>query len=215
MVLAIARQMASGGAYIGYAVASRLGLTYLDHEIVRRAATLLRVEDPRTLESLDETKGSIWAKLTRGVAIGPPRGPFAPAPHRIDEDELFDVESRIIKAVAEHEHAVIIGHGAAYILQDHADVFSAFIHAPEYWRVAAAQRTYGLNLAAAKSLVRRSDQRRSRFIQGLAGTLWTDARLYDLAIDTSAIDMTVAITWLSDIVKHRLWNHHSISRAES
>jgi cytidylate kinase len=207
--------MASGGAYIGYAVASRLQLTYLDHEIVRRAATLLRVKDPRTLESLDETKGSIWAKLTRGIAVGAPAGPFAPAPFRIDEDDLFDVERRVIGAVADHEDAVIIGHGAAHVLRGHSDVISVFVHAPEAWRISAAERTYGLATSEARNLVRRSDQRRSRFIQGLAGALWTDARLYDLAIDTSAVDVSVAIDWLSELVKEHLRSHHRVSHVES
>jgi cytidylate kinase len=192
-----------------------LRLTYLDHEIVRRAAALLRVEDPRALESLDEARGSVWARLTRGIVIGAPEGPFAPAPFRIDEDELFEVESGIIKAVAEHEDAVIIGHGAAYVLHDYPDVVSVFVHAPESWRIAAARRTYGLDLLAARALVQRSDHRRSRFIEGLGGTFWTDASLYDIAIDTSAIDLTMAVEWLSDIVRSRMHSRHPLTHAES
>jgi cytidylate kinase len=206
--------MASGGAFIGYAVASRLHLTYLDNEILQRAAALLRVEDPRTLESLEETRGSIWAKLTRTIAFGAPEGPFTPAPPRIDEGALFEVESRIIRAVAEHEDAVIVGHGAAFVLRDYPDVVRAFIHAPESWRILAAERTYGLGLAAAKSLVRKSDQRRARFIEGLVGAFWSDACLYDITIDTSAIEMSLAIEWLSDLVRSRLRSQRPTSHAQ-
>jgi cytidylate kinase len=215
VILTIARQMASGGSYIGYAVASNLHLKYLNREILRRAAEVLRVEDPRALESLEERRGSIWARLIRGIAMGAPEAPFVPAPLRLDEDDLFDVESRIIRAVAEHEDAVIVGHGAAYVLRDHPGVMRVLVHAPEPWRIAAARRTYGLDLDAARALVRRSDQRRSRFIEGLSGASWTDARLYDITVDTSAIDMSVAIEWLSDFVKNRLRRSHPMSHAES
>jgi cytidylate kinase len=215
VILTIARQMASGGSYIGYAVASKLHLKYLNREILRRAAEVLRVEDPRALESLEESRGSIWARLSRGIAMGAPEAPFVPAPLRYDEDDLFDVESRIIRAVAEHEDAVIVGHGAAYVLRDHPGVMRVFVHAPEPWRIAAAQRTYGLDFGAARALVRRSDERRSRFIEGLSGAFWTDARLYDIAVDTSAIDVSVVIEWFSDIVKSRLRGRHPMSHAES
>src|SRR5512138_1272167 len=50
VVLAISRQLGSGGSYIGQGVAHRLGLKYIDREILQEAARLLDAEDLSSLE---------------------------------------------------------------------------------------------------------------------------------------------------------------------
>jgi cytidylate kinase len=215
VILTIARQMASGGSYIGHAVASKLRLKYMNREILRRAAQALRVEDSRAVEALEETRGGIWARLTRVVAMGTPEAPFVPAPLGFDEDDVFDVESRIIRAIAEHEDAVIVGHGAGYILRDHPGVIRVFVHAPKLWRIAAAQRTHGLEPDTAGDLIQQSDRRRARFIEGLSGVAWTDARLYDISVDTSAIDVGVIIEWFAGLVQARLESRQAAAPVES
>jgi cytidylate kinase len=164
---------------------------------------------------LEETRGSIWARLTRGIATGAPETPFVSVPLEFDEDDVFDVESHIIREIAEHEDAVFIGHGAGFVLRNHPGVIRVFVHAPEPWRIAAAQRSYALELAAARDLIRRSDRRRARFIEGLSGAVWTDARLYDLAVDTSTIDIGVIISWLAELVQGRVERRKTIARIES
>jgi cytidylate kinase len=212
VILTITRQMASGGSYIGYAVARRLRLRCMDRAILRRAARALGADDCRTLESLEETKGSIWARLTRGMATA---APFVSAPLGFDEDDVFDVESHIIREIAEYEDAVFVGHGAGFVLRNHPGVIRVFVHAPEPWRIAAAQRSYAVDPAAARDLIRQSDKRRARFIEGLSGAAWTDARLYDLSVDTSAIDIGGIIAWLAEVVQGRLERRKAVVRIES
>jgi cytidylate kinase len=215
VIVTITRQMGSGGSYIGYAVASQLHLRYMNREILRRAAQTLHVEDTQTLESLEERRGSIWAKLALKIAMGAPEAAFVPVFLGFDEDDVFDVESRIIRAIAEQEDAVFIGHGAGFVLRNHPGVIRVFVHAPESWRIAAAQRTYALKLEAARELIRRSDRRRARFIEGMSGVPWTDARLYDISVDTSAIDVSLIIEWLAELVQARLEGRRASGRVES
>jgi cytidylate kinase len=215
VILTIARQMAAGGSYIGYTLASKLQLAYMNREILRRAAGTLCVDDPGTLEWLDERRGTFWTRLTRWIALGAPEAPFVPAPLKCDEDDLFDVESNIIAAIAEHEDAVIVGHGAGFILRNHPGVIRVFVHAPEPWRIAVAQRTFALEPNAARDLVRQSDRRRARFIEGLSGVAWTDARLYDLAVDTSALETATIIDWLAEVVRARLQGRHAVVPTDS
>ena len=42
MAITVSRQMGSGGTYVGYEVAKALGFSYVDREILRRAASLLK-----------------------------------------------------------------------------------------------------------------------------------------------------------------------------
>ncbi len=75
-----------------------------------------------------------------------------------------------IRKIEKNKDAVFIGHGAAFVLRNHPGVIRVFVHAPEPWRIAAAQRTYALELAAAGT-IRRSDRRRACFIEGFIGVL--------------------------------------------
>ena len=74
---------------------------------------------------------------------------------------------------------------------------------------------YALKLAAARDLIRQSDRRRARFIEGLSGAVWTDARLYDLTVDTSTIDIGVIISWLAELMQGRVERRKTIARLES
>ena len=94
-------------------------------------------------------------------------------------------------------------------------VIRVFVHAPEAWRILAAQQTYALEPEAAKTLIRESDRRRARFIESLTGVVWTDARLYDLTVDTSRLEIGMVVEWLAAVVRARFNRRHATLRTES
>lgn len=205
IVLTISRQVASGGAYIGQTVARRLGLHYVDREILQLAARELGVDDETAIEELEERHGGWFSQIARFMSVGPPDAPFVPpAVPAIQEDDVFAVESRLVKEIAAREDAVIVGRGAAHVLTNHPGLIRVFVHAPEAWRIAQAQRVYSLGESAARTMVRRSDQRRRAFVQGLIGRSWSDACLYDLTVDTSVVPMDLAADLLVHVVQQRL-----------
>jgi len=158
IVLAISRQLGSGGSYIGKAVARRLRLTYADREILEQAARLLGVED-RDLAGFEERVSSLWMQVARVFSMGPPEGLYMPPrPPGVDESDVFEVESRIVREIAEREDAVIVGRGAFYLLRHHQGAIRIFVHAPETWRVERVMQIYDIHdEAEARALVERSD----------------------------------------------------------
>jgi cytidylate kinase len=197
VVLTISRQLASGGSVIGQAVSRRLGFKYLDREILQRAAAQLGVDDLRALEALEERTAGWWARIAGTVSAGAPEiGYVPPPPLAVHPGQLFEVERRIIREIADRGDAVIVGRGAPHVLHDRADVIRVFVHAPEARRIAEAARVYGLGTASARELVQRSDRQRARFVQGLIGRSWTDACLYDLTVDTSVVPVDLAADWV-------------------
>ena len=110
VVLAISRQMGAGGSYIGQAIARRLGLKYLDREILAEATRLLGAE-PAHLEQLEERVANTWVRFTRHLSFGPPDGLFTPPRIRetVFEEDLFRIERQIIREFAAREDCVIIG----------------------------------------------------------------------------------------------------------
>ena len=187
MVVTISRQLASGGAYIGQRLAQRLGYRYVDRDILTQAAAALGLDDERSLEHLEEQAPGWWDRIARVIGVGPPDAPFVPPPPPVDEGVVLEAETGIIRAIADREDAVIVGRGAPHVLQGRDRVFRVFIHAPKDLRTAEVERVYKLDAAAARAMVERSDRNRARFVQSLVQRPWTDACLYDLAVDTSRI----------------------------
>jgi cytidylate kinase len=204
IVVTISRQLASGGAYVGQRLARRLGIRYVDREILKEAAAMLGVEDERTVEPFEERVCGLWDRVARSMAIGTPDAPFIPPPPpTFDEGDLLGAEKRIITNIAQRTSAVIVGRGAAHILKGRTGLIRVFVHAPQPHRIAEAQRVYALDVAAAREMVERSDRERARFVQSLTGRVWTDACLYDLAFDTSVFPADLVVDLLARVINER------------
>jgi CMP/dCMP kinase len=200
-VVTISRQFGSGGARIGLEVAQRLGFKYADREILAEAARALNAETD-DLAPLEERVRGFWGTLGGMFSRGPAEGPYTPALPRISEAELFEVERKIIEALADRGGAVIVGRGSAFILQKRPSVVRVFLHAPFEERVTVALQEYSLaSRAAADALVRSSDAQRARFARAVTSREWCDASMYDLSLNTSRTGYEHAAELIVEFVK--------------
>jgi cytidylate kinase len=205
VVLAISRQLAAGGAYIGQSVARRLSLQYVDRDLLTRAAAALGVADEQAIEALEERVGGIWPGIARALFVGAPDTAFVPPPPpNVHEADVLAVETRIIRDIASTTDCVIVGRGAAHLLRDHAGVIRVFVHAPREMRIREAQRVYSLSEPDARQMVAQSDRNRAKFVQSIVGRLWSDACLYDLTVDTSVVPIDDAAAFITTIIEKRL-----------
>src|SRR5262245_22071234 len=163
-IVAVSRQFGSGGAIVGRAVAQRLEFKYADRDILAEAARELKVHAD-DLEPMEERAASIWARVGTLFALGAPDTPFIPPSlPRVTESQLFKVEQQVIRSIAAHGNAVIVGRGAAHILGGSKDVLRVFLHAPLADRVAMAMSEYSIeDRARAEAVVRESDAARANF----------------------------------------------------
>jgi cytidylate kinase len=203
-VVTISRQIGAGGAYVGQALAHRLGIRYVDREILKQAATLLG-RDEQDLAAIEERPSTIWDRVASILALGAPEAPFVPPPLPTSaEDELFEVESRVIQEIAAREAAVFVGRAAGWVLREHPGVLRVFLHAPEEWRAERIKETYDLpDLAAARRLVHKSDQQRGRFIHALLGADWMAPSGFDLCVNTATVGMDPTVELLVALVLAR------------
>jgi hypothetical protein len=187
---------------VGRAVAQRLGFQYADREILAEAARALHVETS-DLEPLEERTASVWERIGTLFALGSPDTPFIPPTlPSVDESQLFNVEQQVIRSIASHGNAVIVGRGAAHILGDSTDILRVFLHAPLHDRITLAMSEYGLaDRAAAEAVVRESDAGRAKFIKSISGRNWCDATLYDVALDTRVVGFDGVVDTLVDLAR--------------
>ena len=191
-VVTISRQLGSGGAYLGQQLAKKLNIFYADREIISRAANQFSVME-KDLESIDEKKDSFWESFLHSFEIGY-TDPYKPPKIILPPDlVLFNAESEIIKHIAKEHSAVIIGRCGSYIFRDHPNHVSIFLHADTAFRIKRVQKLYNVTENEAEKMVVRSDKERSQYFHSFTGKDWTDARQYDISLNTSKIDIDKSV----------------------
>ena len=199
----IARRMGSGGSYVERAIAERLGLRYIDREVLRRAAETLGVEE-HALERSRERVSTFWERFFGSLSLGPPDGPYSPPALPYDDRALFECQTRILKEIAASEDCCIVGYGAAYVLPRHARMVNFFFHAPTRFRVRRVMEVYGLEEERAREMVEESDRVRARYFKEMTGRDWSCADNYHVCVDTSMRPLPDLAEGLANFVERRL-----------
>jgi cytidylate kinase len=207
-VLTISRQLGSGGSYIGQEVARRLGMRYADREILQRAAAAAGVKES-DLEGAEEKAAGFWHSVVHSFSLGGPDTTFvAPPLSAVYEEDVFKIESRIIREIASQFDTVIVGRAGFHVLVGHPGVVNVRVHARRAWRVERVMQVYRIeDTAEAEELVDRSDRQRASFIKTFTGRHWTDARLFDICLDTSSVGLELATEWVVELVSSRMKRH--------
>ena len=202
--ITIARQLGSGGSYVGQLIASRLGLKYVDREVLHLAAQEFRC-DEKEIASRAERISSFWEKIFHGLMMGPPEMKYVPPPLRaITDQQLFDKQTDILKKIAKNNDCVIVGWGGAHVLPHHQCMFNIFCHAPVDFRSKRVTEIYNAqDEKQAKEMIRESDEMRKRYIAGMTGKDWTSVENYHLSIDTSLFPLSDIAELIIQLLEHK------------
>jgi len=192
IVITVARELGSGGSYVGQQVARRLGYAYIDREILQQAGKELGLDETE-LEGRDERLQSFWDKLISVFALGGVDGIYAPPPRWVSDEQLVETERRLICELAAKGSCVVLGRGGFHLLRGRAKLLNVFVHAPLSFRIQRVMSIYrAKSKREAAEMIDRSDQERTRYIQFFTGLDRFDARNYHITIDTGLIDFTTA-----------------------
>lgn len=162
-VIALGRQFGSGGREIGRKLSESLGLAYYDRELLKLAAERAEVGEELFADK-DEKAGNPW--LFKAFYQGGPKVKQGQSA----EDVLFQMQSEIIRELAEKEDCIIVGRCADLVLtgQD-VDCLSLFICAPFEWRVHHRMELENLDEKAARALVEKTDAQREKYYTHYTG----------------------------------------------
>jgi cytidylate kinase len=184
--ITISRQMGAGGSYIGQIVAKRLGLKYVDREVLHLAAQEFGC-DEETVAARSERISSFWERILGGLSQGAPDSRYNPPPlGNFSDRELFDKQTQILKRIASQNDCVVVGWAGVFLLPRHRGMFSVFCHAPKSIRVKRIMSIYDdMSEEKARSVIAESDRTRELYFNEMTGHDWTCAKNYTLSIDTS------------------------------
>lgn len=186
-VITIARQYGSGGRTIGEMLAEKLGVHFYDKELMKLASEESGINE-RLFNTADEkVKQSVLSKMFKtekaykGDVISPKSDEF------VSDDNLFNYQAKVVKELAERENCVIVGRCADYVLKDYDHVLSVFIHGPKDFCMQEAAKKINLTGKELERFIAKTDKERADYYKYYTGREWTDARNYDLCLDSSKL----------------------------
>lgn len=185
-VITIARQYGSGGRTVGQMLADKLGIHYYDRELMKLASDASGINEQLFGNADEKVKGKFLSKIAKkvynGELIPPDSDDFT------SNDNLFNYQAKIIRELAvQEESCVIIGRCADYVLKDYDNVLSVFVHAPKEFCLEQAAKKINLTGRELERYVAKTDKYRADYYKYHTGREWTDARNYDLCLNSSKL----------------------------
>lgn len=207
-IITVAYQKGSGGREIAKAVAEQLNLAYLDKEIVQAVANRLGISETLAT-SMDEKVENRVLRILEGLRVeAVPVGASAmrsvsQSSIPVRESQFFDTSRHVIEGAAYGNKAVIVGHGANFVLAGRKGLFRVYIYAPIETRVSYLANMRKIEQTAASKEIEESDRNRDQYAKTAYGADWHSPDQYDLMINTSSIDHKLATRFIIDAVRSR------------
>jgi cytidylate kinase len=200
VVITIARQYGSGGRTIGEMLANDMGIHYYDKELIKLASEDSGINERLFVNADEKIKMNKLFKLVKNVYNGqliPPE-----SDDFVSDNNLFNYQAKI-KQLAEEESCVIIGRCADYVLKDYDNVLSVFIHAPKDYCMEQAAKKVSMPPRELEKYIAKTDKRRAEYYKFYTGREWTDARNYDLCLDSSKLGFERCVEEIQAYIKVR------------
>ena len=175
-IITIGREYCTGGNYIAEDVANALGIKLYDKELITMAAKHSGLSEEAVAASEKRrTHSLLYSLYTMGNEL--PLG-----------DQVFILQSRIIKQLAEEGPCVILGRCGDYVLRERPNVLRTFVYAPLETRMArVASYSLAWSTHEVARYIRREDKRRAAYYHYYTGEEWRDAAGYDLSLDSQQL----------------------------
>lgn len=190
-VICIGRQLGSGGHEIGERLASRLGYSFFDKELIKLASA----ESGLSSDVFERADEKINHTMFDGI--------FYMSDNCLRNDALFKIQSDVIRELAEKESSVFVGRCADYILKYFPGVVSVFISANIEDRIRRVMEHNDLSENEARSLIEKTDKKRAAYYNFYSNNIWGRADSYDLCINSSVLGVDETVDFLYRFVQEK------------
>lgn len=180
IIFNIGRQFGSGGRIVAEKLGQKLGIPVYDSKLISRAAEESGFS-PYLFRKTDETKSKFSLRsFFCSQDFGQPE-------NYVNSEELFKIQSAVIRNIAEKESAIIIGRCSDYILRDLDCTVDVFVCSPKEKRKATVSKRLGVSEEKAEEIMSKKDRSRETYYNFFTFGNWGVASNYDLCIDSSAL----------------------------
>ncbi|MBQ8849326.1 MAG: cytidylate kinase-like family protein [Clostridia bacterium] len=183
-VITVARGFGSGGKTIGRLLAERLDINYYDSDLIKLASEESGINIELFGKSDERVKTSLFKRYNPSYdskILPPDSDGYA------SSDNLFNIQAKIIRDLAEKQNCIIIGRCADHILRDSKKAIRLFFYADEETSIKNVVDIYGVSPKVAKAKIESIDKSRASYYKYYTGKEWDDVNNYDLCINTTKL----------------------------
>lgn len=214
-VVTLAALYGAGGTVVGPKVAERLGVPFVDRQILDSVAARTGLPT-EAVADIDEGPRIGVSRLISMVGrastlSGTPDGTVEP----------LDLQERRLRgyleeglAAAATSGAVVLGRGGMVVLRDAPAATHVHLRGPREARVRQAMEIEGLNRDVAERRQRVEDQARIGYVRRAYGVDGEDPDLYHLILDSTAVDFDTCADLIVAASRARIENLRPASVAE-
>lgn len=201
VVVTIARQYGSGGKTVGEMLAKEMGIPCYGENLLKLASEESGIHERLFMQLDEKLQNSPLLRMTTDVYTGelipPDSSEFVSAKN------LFNYQAKVIKHLAETENCVIVGRAADFVLKDYPNVISVFVHASEEFNLARAMERNSMTESEMKKFIAKTDRYRADYYKHYTGREWTDARNYDLCLNSGKLGFEKCVQEIKGYMKVR------------
>ena len=191
-IITIVREFGSMGRPIARRLSELLGIEFYDRDIVEETARKMNL--PVSVISInEENQGSAYSRM---------RFPLGKS-SREKQDEIFRVQSEIIRSLAKRESCVIVGRCSDYILRDFENRLSICVYAPFEKRIENCVSSLGMDEETAMQMTVEVYKARRKYHKRYANYSPEDIKNKNLLIDSSFFGIEGTAKLIAEIAKSK------------
>lgn len=162
------------------ALGRKLGIPVYDQELIAKAAEQSGFS--KELFANSDEKRNLLALSSFIVDVGR----FGSADNYMSDNQLFVIQSNVIRSLADKGPAIFIGRCSDYILRDRK-CLDVFVTATDEVRIKRIAERMNITPEHADSLMRKKDRTRETYYNYYTFGNWGVASNYDLCVDSSVL----------------------------
>jgi cytidylate kinase len=176
-VITLSRQYGALGRPVTQALARMLEIDFWDRDIVEEAAKRMGQSLHAISDMEERERPSLFPVRHREATM-------SLASYSIN-DEIFDIESNVIRDAASRTSCIIVGRCGDYVLRDHPRKLSVYLYSSLEDRVKNCMTYLGMDEKTARRQIREMDHARSYYHRKYMPDLKTAFDLGDMQLNAS------------------------------
>ena len=191
-VITISREFGSGGHCIGEQLAKKLSIPFYDKEIIMH---------------ISEETGFSADYVQEKSEYAPNKSIFAYGLIARDNagvsstDKIIQVQTDIIKRLAQKGDCIIIGRCADYILKENSNCINIFIHGNKPAKCSRIEKLYKISEKDSLKLMNDMDKKRRLNYQYCTDQSWGNIKNYTITLNSSEIGIETCVDIISALYK--------------
>ena len=191
-MITISRQYGTDGHQIAKFLAEKLGIPFYDKDLISIASKETRFAE-KAFDEAERTAttslGYILSNRSNRSLYGMPLN-----------DQMFMVQSGIIRTIADKGPAVIVGRCADYVLSGYKPTIDIFLQASTEARTKTVMERENVSKKEAQARIARLDKSRATYYNYYTDRKWSDLNNYDIALNVSHLTAEEAAGLLATFI---------------